>query len=290
MWALMRHPRSIDVGSVFFSLPNTYPCAGLFTVWHGALLAATAFLVAVGLCLSRGMGAEAARRMVRVITAVLWALEVAKILFVLLVAQTRNPNEFLPLYYCSIILYAGLLSSQNDRFWRRVGDAFIVMGGIVGGVVFLVFPTTSLPQYPAFHFISWHSFLLHGTMVYLGLLLLLTGVYREKMADLRPVATLTSLVCAVAFIFNTVYNQVAAEPVANLMFISRDFEGTPLSLVYRLCGQFFTPVMWLGQSFLPFFVTYGGIRLARALAARPPWDRFQKRERRRVKNENHDDF
>ena len=278
------------MGEIFFSLPNTHPCAGIFTVWHGALLAATVALVALGLYLSRGMSAPAVRRTVRVVTAVLLALEAAKILFVLLVVRSRNPNEFVPLYYCSIVLYAGLLASLNHRFWRRVGDAFIVMGGIIGGVVFLIFPTTSLPQYPAFHFISWHSFLLHGAMVYLGLLLLLTGVYRENMADLRPVATLIALVCAVAFAFNTVYNQVAAEPVANLMFISRDFEGTPLSLVYRLCGRFFTPVMWLGQSFLPFFATYGGIRLVRALAARPPRDRLQKRERRRVENEDHDDF
>ncbi len=278
------------MGEIFFSLPNSYPCAGLFTVWHGILLAVTAALVALGLYLSRGMSAPAVRRTVRVVTAVLLALEVAKILFVLLVVRSRNPNEFVPLYYCSIVLYAGLLASLNHRFSRRVGDAFIVMGGIIGGVVFLIFPTTSLPQYPAFHFISWHSFLLHGAMVYLGLLLLLTGVYRENMADLRPVATLIALVCAVAFAFNTVYNQVAAEPVANLMFISRDFEGTPLSLVYRLCGRFFTPVMWLGQSFLPFFATYGGIRLVRALATRPPRDRLQKRERRRVKNEDHDDF
>ena len=258
----------IEVANIFFSPPNIYPCAGLFTVWHGALLAVTVALVAVGLTLSRGMGEGAVRRTVRVLTVVLWVLEVAKILFVLFVVQTRNPNEFVPLYYCSIILYAGLFSSLENRFLRHVGDAFIVMGGIIGGVVFLIFPTTSLPQYPVFHFISWHSFLLHGAMVYLGLLLLLTGVYCEDVADARPVATLISLVCAVAFVFNTVYNRVSVEPVANLMFISRDFEGTPLSLIYRLCGRFFTPVMWLGQSFLPFFATYGGIRLVRALAAR----------------------
>lgn len=252
----------------FFSMPNQYPSAGIFSFSHLLLLAVTLCLTALALYASRGMCALSVRRTVRAVTVGLWILEAAKIAFVLCVIGSRNPNEFVPLYYCSIILYAGFLGSLEHPLWRRVGDAFMVMGGIVGGAIFLIFPTTSLPQYPMFHFISWHSFLLHGAMVYLGLLLLMSGVYREKMSDLLPVSLLIGGVCAVAFLFNTVYNRLAAEPVANLMFISRDFQGTPLSLIYRLCGRFFTPVMWLGQSFLPFLLTYLAIRGARALAAR----------------------
>ncbi len=251
---------------MFFSLPNEYPSAGIFSVWHLLLLLATALLIALCLYLSRDMSAPLVRRTVRAVTALLLALEIAKILFVLLVVGSRNPNEFVPLYYCSIILYAGLFSSLDNRFFNHVGDCFITMGGIVGGAVFLLMPTTSLPQYPAFHFISWHSFLLHGAMIYLGLLLLRSGVYRPELSHFRTTAALTSVVCALAWSFNTVYNRIADEPVANLMFISRDFAGTPLSLIYRLCGPFFTPVMWLGQAFLPFFVTFWGIRLTKRLA------------------------
>lgn len=248
---------------IFFSLPNQYPSAGLFSRWHLLLLSVTVIFIAVGLCFSRHMTATAVRRTVRVITLCLWGLELAKILFVLLVTDSRNPNEFIPLYYCSLILYAGLLSSFAKGLLCHVGDTFIAMGGIVGGAVFLLMPTTSLPQYPAFHFISWHSFLLHGAMVYVGLLLLVRGVYRPRLRDVRYVAALTGTVCFLAWLFNTVYNRVSGDPVANLMFISRDFAGTPISILYRLCGRFFTPVMCLGQAFLPFFATYGGILLVR---------------------------
>lgn len=246
---------------MFFSLPHSYPPAGLFSRWHLLLLLVSVCLVAAGLYLSRNMTAAAVRRTVRITTACLWGLEFAKILFVLFVTGSKNPNEFVPLYYCSIILYAGLLSSLGGSLLVRVGDAFIAMGGIVGGVVFLLMPTTSLPQYPAFHFISWHSFLLHGIMVYLGLLLLVRRVYRPRLRDIRYVASLTGAICALAWLFNTVYNRISGDPIANLMFISRDFAGTPVSVIYRLCGRFFTPVMCLGQAFLPFFVTYGGILL-----------------------------
>ena len=246
---------------MFFSLPYQYPPAGLFSRWHLLLLSVTACLIAAGLWLSRNMMPMAVRRTVRIVTACLWGLELVKILFVLFVTGSKNPNEFVPLYYCSITLYAGLLSSLGSPLLMRVGDAFIAMGGIVGGAVFLLMPTTSLPQYPAFHFISWHSFLLHGTMVYLGLLLLVRRVYCPRLGDIRYVAGLTGAIAAIAWLFNTVYNHIARDPVANLMFISRDFAGTPISILYRLCGRFFTPVMCLGQAFLPFFLMYGGILL-----------------------------
>lgn len=249
----------------FFALPGQYPPAGVFSAAHLLLLSVTVFLVAVALYFSRRMSAAAVRRTVRVATALLWGLELSKISFVLFTVGSRNPNEFVPLYYCSLILYAGVFSSCTNARLRHVGDAFIAMGGTLGGVVFLGMPTTSLPQYPAFHFISWHSFLLHGTMVYLGLLLLLRGVYRPRLGDVRHTSALIGSVCVLAWLFNTVYNRISGDPVANLMFISRDFAGTPLSLIYRLCGRFFTPVMCLGQAFLPFFITYGGIWLAKGM-------------------------
>lgn len=54
------------------------------------------------------------------------------------------------LYYCSILLYAGIFSSLKNKFIKRVGDVFLATGGIVAGIVFIIFPTTSLLTYPNF--------------------------------------------------------------------------------------------------------------------------------------------
>ena len=72
-----------------------------------------------------------------------------------------------------MLIYAGLLSSFGKGKVRRIGDVFLATGSIVGGIVFVLFPTTSIPSYPIFHFISLHSFFFHGTMIYLGLLSIL---------------------------------------------------------------------------------------------------------------------
>ena len=250
---------------MFFSLPFEYQPAGLFSLWHLLLLSVTVLLVVAGLYCSRHMSERAVRRTVMVVTATLWVLEIVKILFVLLVVKATNPNEFVPLYYCSLILYAGLMSTCFRGLIRRVGDCFIATGGLVGGIVFLLLPTTSLPRYPVFHFITWHSFVLHGLMVYLGILLLLRGTYRVRFKDIRYCVLLISVMCALALAFNLIYDHAAGTSVANLMFISKDFPGTPISIIYRICGKLFTPFMWLSQAFLPFLLVFGCDRLVKKL-------------------------
>ena len=247
---------------MFFCPPYaTEPC-GLFSVGHLVLFSVTLILIAVGLWLSRTLQERQLRTAIRAVTALLWAMEVAKMLFVLLVLKSRSPNDFLPLYYCSLSLYAGLLSSVGRGVWQQIGDVFIATAGIVGGACFLVFPTTSLPRYPAVHFLSFHSFLLHGLMVYLGLLLLMR-TYVPRMKDLKYCAGLISVMCWIAFAFNLIWNSThPLGPAANLMFVSRDFPGTPVSIVYQLTGPLFPLCMWLIQALLPFLGVLGIYRLA----------------------------
>ena len=246
---------------MFFSPPYACPPAGLYSPAHFILLFLTAFFVTGGLLLTRHADPRRVRRIVREVTALLWALEISKIFFVLFATGLKHPNDFVPLYYCSLLLYAGLLSSVGRGFLRRVGDVFLSSGGIVGGVCFLLCPNTSLPRYPAVHFISLHSFLLHGLMVYLGLLLLLSGTVRLRRQDVFYNAGLVSVMCLCAFLFNLIFDRLSGWPVANLMFLSKDFPGTPVSLLYRIAGPVFPVAMWLLQSFVPFYLVYAVYRL-----------------------------
>lgn len=248
--------------SAFFAPPECCDAAGLFGIAHLLLLLLTAAAVAVALVLSRSMCVGRVRRLLRYAFVFFLVAEGVKLAVVWGVFRLRSPNE-LPLYFCSLVLYATPLAAFGRSVWQRAGDAFLAFGGLVGGAVYLVFPTTSLLRYPAWHFISFHGFLWHGVMLYLALLLLWRGGYIPEHGDLRYFAASVSVGCAVAFVFNTVYNCFVSDPVANLMFLSKDFPGTPLSLIYRLCGPFFTPVMWLVQATGPFLLGFGGVLLLR---------------------------
>jgi hypothetical protein len=141
--------------------------------------------------------------------------------------------------------------------WQKLGDVFMATGGIVGGAAFLFCPNTSLPRYPVLHFISLHSFVLHGLMVFLGVLLLLRGGYTIRRRDAVYCVSLISAMCALAFVFNTVWDLLNPDlAVANLMFMSKDFPGTPLSLLYHVLGRFYPLFMWLFQAFGPFLLVW----------------------------------
>ena len=120
----------------------------------------------------------------------------------------------------------------------------------MGGVCFLLMPLTSLPNYPAIHFITFHSILLHTVMVFMGLALLITGSVRLCLCDIIPYGIIVLAVCAAALAVNIPCG-------SNLMFISRNFPGTPIELIYKACpGILFPIVMCLGQATLPFLAVY----------------------------------
>ena len=43
---------------------------------------------------------------------------------------------------------------------------------------------------------------------------------------------------------------------SNLMFISKNFPGTPIEIIYNISGKYFTLIMSLGQMILPFYIVY----------------------------------
>ena len=161
----------------------------------------------------------------------------------------RNPNHYIPLYYCSLILYAGLLSSFAKGNLKKIGDVFISTGAIVGGTFFLCCPNTSLTMYPMFHYISIQSFIFHGTMVYLGILVNITDYVDLKITDIKYYAILVSIASFISYIINGILG-------TNFMFISKNFPNTPVDILYRATGKFFTSVMILIQILCPFYVMY----------------------------------
>ena len=47
---------------------------------------------------------------------------------------------------------------------------------------------------------------------------------------------------------------------SNLMFISQNFPGMPIEIIYNATGPLFTLVMSLGQMTLPFYMVYGIVK------------------------------
>lgn len=234
---------------MFFSKPGEYAPCKMFSSGHFILLSITLIIVIVVLCFTKNMNENKVKDTIRKSTVFLWILEIIKIIFNLVIGNSANPNNYIPLYYCSLILYAGLLSGFSKGKLKKIGDVFISTGAIIGGLFFLFCPNTSLPAYPMFHYISIQSFIFHGTMLYLGLLVNITNYIDLKISDIKYYAILITIISCISYVVNKILG-------TNFMFISDNFPNTPVEIVYNLTGKFFTLVMILIQVVGPFYLIY----------------------------------
>lgn len=234
---------------MFFAKPGEYEACGIFSVGHFILIAIT--VIGIITALKYTVKTKDTKKIIKNCTIFIWIFETIIILFKISIAGTKNVNNYIPLYYCSILLYAGMLSSFGKGRLKRIGDVFIATGGIIGGLVFLIFPTTSLPTYPMIHLVSIYSFLFHGIMIYLGILVNLTNYIELEKKDILNYAIIVGIICIIAYIINQIFD-------SNLMFISKNFKTVPLiDVIYNHTGKLFTPIMILAQCTLPFYMVYG---------------------------------
>lgn len=233
---------------MFFAAPGIYKACGLFTLGHLIL----ALLTVCGIVLAlKYTKKNNVKNIIRSCTIFVWVCEIVIIIFKISTGGIENVNNYVPLYFCSLLLYAGLLSSFAKGKVKRIGDVFLATGGIVGGMFYLIYPVTSIAIYPMFHLVSIHSFIFHGTMVYLGILINITNYVQINSKDIVYYFWLVLFVSFLASIVNRIFG-------SNLMFISQNFPGNIIiEPLYNYTGKFFTLIMTFGQATLPFYFIYG---------------------------------
>lgn len=229
----------------FFAKLGEYEPCGMFGIEHFILLTLTAISIIVALHFTAHKNKSEVKKIIKISTIVLWVLEIIKIVFNLLTGNANNPNTYIPLYFCSLVLYAGLLSSFAKGTLKKVGDLFLATGGVVAGVVFVLSPLTSLTNYPLFHFISIQSFVLHGTMIYIGLLINKTKYIEYDFKDMKYYFNFIILFGIIALFVNRFLG-------TNLMFVSENYPGTFIEIIYRVMGKLFPTFMIVSQATLPY--------------------------------------
>lgn len=234
---------------MFFSSKGEYTPGGLFSIGHFVLLGVT--LLGVGYALKHNLhkSHEAIRAIIKKLIIVLTILEIIKIGFNFYIGNGAQIENWLPLYFCTICIYAGWLSCfSNNEHLQHLGDVFLATGSLVGGTCFLCYPSSSILIYPAFHFLTFHSFFYHGCMVFIGILMNKTSLVELKKEDLRPYAKYVISFCLLSLFINLNCD-------TNFMFISETFPGTILDIPYRILGPiFYPPLAILAQATLPFLV------------------------------------
>lgn len=234
---------------LFKSANEVTPC-GMFSIEHFILLAITTICIVIALKHTKNMEKDKVKKLIKKTTIFLWILEIIKIIFNIKNYGINAVNKYVPLYFCSLILYAGIFSGYCKGFIKKMGDVFLSTGGIIAGLIFLISPLTSITTYPAIHFISLHSFVLHGIMVYIGLLMLITRYTTIEKSDIKYYSAIIIGISIIAYVVNLIFD-------SNLMFISQNYPGTFIEIIYNATGKIFPLFMIIAQATMPFYTVYG---------------------------------
>lgn len=211
---------------------------GMFTPGH--FLSILLFFATVGLALwlSRRMGEQTARKVHIGIAIGVTVMEVVKIS--LRVYKGQGPDDWMPLYFCSLFLFAVWLALAKNRAMRDMGFSFMTMGGIAAAVFFIFYPTTSLNLFPIWHPASIHSFVYHWIMCYLGLLVLIKRIYVPKTAHALHYGAFVLTACVASYFFNEWLG-------SNCMFLHSAFGLPFLEQILRSCHAVYIVVVSLAQ-------------------------------------------
>ncbi len=176
-----------DLLKNFFTHKDFLPAAEqipgtMFTPLHFVFSACCLALVVFGAIHCAKKGASWLKKLYAVLWLILFVLEPVKILWESLSGKTVafEATGLLPLYPCSIFLYAMPLAIWGGEKLRAMGCGYVCSLGLLGGAVNFVYPATILGNYSCISFAGFHTFVYHGTMVFCAITMLLSGYHSYK--------------------------------------------------------------------------------------------------------------
>ncbi len=177
----------LDLIKNFFTHKDFLPPAGeipgtMFTPLHFGFAALVAALIVFLVLWLRKKEERTLKTLFTVLWAALVVLEIAKIVWES-TAGSEVRFEYggiLPLYPCSIFLYAMPFAIFGKGLVRRSASGYVCTLALVGGLINFVYPATILGNYSCLSFAGFHTFFYHGVLVLTAALMLASGYHSYR--------------------------------------------------------------------------------------------------------------
>lgn len=226
----------------------------LLTIWHLIFTLFAFILIIVSCVLFKKYGKGKELKTLKVYSWVLLIAEVFKILYHIFVLHAKFTN-YAPLYYCSLAIYATFFAAYGKNKLKKLGECFLVYGGIVSGIAFLIYPSTALGIHPIYHPLTIHSMLYHSSCAFLGIMLLIHNYVTLKHRDIINYSLFAGSFMIFCHILNVCFS-------LNFMFLRLPDGIKPLEFLYKTVGKYFYPIfIALGQLLATFYITFGIYKL-----------------------------
>ncbi len=225
----------------------TEPC-GMFHILHYITIILFFALLGLFIFLSKKMSRLNAEKLIKWLGILVTVLEVIKIIRRSFLGEA--PGRLVPLFFCSLFIFATWLLWLPGRILPRMGYSFMTMGGILAAIGFTFYPSTSLGMYPLLSFPCLHSFVYHLIMCYCGILALWKGLYRPKKRDAFLYFIFVFTACIVSLPVNEALD-------SNCMFLMHPFGLPVLDPLLQYSRFLYIAVVSLAQSVLMFWIHFG---------------------------------
>lgn len=242
-------PNNYHIGYYFFAPRGRFEACGMFSIPH-ILSAFVCFVCAVLLAIYfLKKTTMQLNKLYRISAIVLTVLEAVKIAHSFIYGDLYLDAWF-PLSYCGLLIFALWFVAYGKSYLKTAGEAFIAYGCPIAGIIFLIFPTTSLMSFPIWHYFSIYSLFFHGMMIFLGILQL----HSEKRLSLKIYLSYTAFVLCfscISILLNSIYN-------CNLMNLREPY-NIPVDLiqnVYSFSKHAYTLMAVVAYALIPIIIGF----------------------------------
>lgn len=253
-----------------FAKQGEYSPAGMYSIGHFILLFVFLAISITAFFLLKKAKKEKVIVILKVVTIVITMLELFKIIWNIAMYgfTTEGLNHYLPLYYCSLYIYALWGISFGKGKVQRASFAWLLWGGAIAGLSFLSYPSSSLIYYPAFHFLSIYSIMFHMFLVLTVILIVYHKIYTFKKGDFLYYFAFSLVFMIPALILNKLLG-------INMMFLEFPIAINILNKIYEFSVPFFQIFFFVFQLFVPYFVTLLFVKLSALVKQRNNNDKLR---------------
>ena len=257
MWTIMDLVRNFFTHKDFLPPADQLP-GTIFTPLH-FLVAACWFALIVLICvLLRKKGEKTLQKIFMCIWLAVVILEPVRDLWDTFsgAAVEFEWGGILPLYPCSIFMYAMPFAIWGKGKARYAACGYVCSLGLLGGAINFVYPANILSNYSCISFAGFHTLFYHGVLVLCAMLMLMSGYHSYKGVTK---AWHLLLPAVPALLVSVVANIVNFSPVdSDYMF-------------FKLESFFFAPLGAATPDWLGVILVYGIYLLIHALPYLPFW-------------------
>lgn len=234
------------------------PIRGLFSIDHLIFTVLGIIAIIILLILSKNKTRVQIDKYIKNIFITVIVLEVLKIIWNFCVRTNLELINWVPLYFCSIFIYASGMYSYGKGMIKKIGLFLISYGQIIGGLVFLLFPASSVGIQPLCHILTIHSWVYHVLTGYVGIILIIKNLEIFKFSDIKIYGPTILGIELFVYLFNIIFD-------TNMMFINEPGVIEPLNYILNIFGCFYPLIIGLFQGLGSFILSYWIIKIIRKI-------------------------